>query len=150
MNAELPQSSGHPLEKTIAAYGDAWNRHDIDAILALHAEDSVFENHTSGGKGVGKDAIRQILKGVFAAFPDLRFEARRTYVRDGLITQEWTATGTLAMPFTRGGTTVNPTGKSISWHGVDVIPFVNGLVARKDVYVDSIGFLRALGFTQLE
>ena len=63
MNAELPQSSGHPLEKTIAAYGDAWNRHDIDAILALHAEDLVFENHTSGGKGVGKDAIRQILKG---------------------------------------------------------------------------------------
>jgi steroid delta-isomerase-like uncharacterized protein len=118
--------------------------------LALHAEDSVFENHTSGGKGVGKDAIRQILKGVFAAFPDLRFEARRTYVRDGLITQEWTATGTLATPFTRGDTTVNPTGKSISWHGVDVIPFVNGLVARKDVYVDSIGFLRALGFTQLD
>jgi len=150
VNAELPESSGHPLEKIIAAYGDAWNRHDIEAILAMHTEDSVFENHTSGGKGVGKDAIRQILKGVFAAFPDLRFEARRTYVRDGLITQEWTATGTLATPFTRGGTTVNPTGKSISWHGVDVIPFVNGLVARKDVYVDSIGFLRALGFTQLE
>ena len=141
MNAKLPENSGHPLEKIIATYGDAWNRHDIDAILALHAEDSVFENHTSGGKGVGKDAIRQILKGVFAAFPDLRFEARRTYVRDGLITQEWTATGTLATPFTRGDTTVNPTGKSISWHGVDVIPFVNGLVARKDVYVDSLGHL---------
>ena len=71
-------------------------------------------------------------------------------MRDGLITQEWTATGTLAAPFTRGEKTVNPTGKSISWHGVDVIPFVNGLVVRKDVYVDSIGFLRALGFTQLE
>jgi predicted ester cyclase len=47
----------------------------------MHPDDSVFENHTSGGRGVGKDAIRQILKGVFATFPDLRFEARRTFVR---------------------------------------------------------------------
>jgi steroid delta-isomerase-like uncharacterized protein len=149
VNGDLPESSGHPLAKVIAAYGDAWNRHDIEAILAMHTEDSVFENHTSGGKGVGKDAIRQILKGVFAAFPDLRFVARRTYVRDGLVTQEWTATGTLATPFTRGGTTVHPTGKSICWDGVDVIPFVDGLVARKDVYSDGVTLLRQLGLTSI-
>ncbi len=134
----------------IAAYGEAWNRHDVEAILAMHTEDSVFENHTSGGKGVGKAAIREILKGVFATFPDIRFDARRTYVRDGLVTQEWTATGTLAVPFRRGGTTVQPTGKKVSWNGVDVIPFEGTLVARKDVYVDSMGFLKALGFTRVE
>lgn len=140
-------SAEHPLEKVIAAYGEAWNRHDIEAILAMHTEDSVFENHTSGGRGVGKAAIREILKGVFTTFPDIRFDARRTYVRDGLVTQEWTATGTLAVPITRGATTVQPTGRKVSWNGVDVIPFRGELVARKDVYVDSMGFLRALGFT---
>ena len=62
----------HPLEKVIAAYGDAWNGHDVERIIAMHTEDSVFENHTSGGKGIGKDAVREILKGVFAAFPDIR------------------------------------------------------------------------------
>ncbi len=138
------------LEPVIAAYGEAWNRQDVEAILAMHTEDSVFENHTSGGVGVGKAAIREILKGVFAAFPDIRFDARRTYVRDGVVTQEWTATGTLAIPFTKGNTTVQPTGKKVSWNGVDVIPFTGNLVARKDVYVDSVGFLRALGFTQLD
>jgi steroid delta-isomerase-like uncharacterized protein len=139
----------HPLEAVIAAYGQAWNRHDVDAILAMHTEDSVFENHTSGGKAVGKAAIREILKGVFAAFPDIRFEARRTYVRDGLVTQEWTATGTLAVPYTRGSITVQPTGQKVSWNGVDVIPFSGILIARKDVYVDSMGFLKALGFTSV-
>ena len=139
----------HPLEKAIAAYGEAWNRHDVEAILAMHTEDSVFENHTSGGRGVGKDAIREILRGVFAAFPDIRFDARRTYVRDGVVTQEWTATGTLAVPYTRGATTVQPTGRKVSWNGVDVIPFAGERVARKDVYVDSLGFLRALGFTEV-
>lgn len=139
----------HPLEKVVAAYGEAWNNHDIAAILALHAEDSVFENHTSGGKAVGKDAIRGILTSVFSTFPDIRFEARRTYVRDGVVIQEWTATGTLAVPYTRGSDTVHPTGKKISWNGVDVMPFVGTLVARKDVYVDSMSFLRALGFSRV-
>ncbi|QKS29942.1 ester cyclase [Accumulibacter sp.] len=139
----------HPLEETIAAYEAAWNSHDVEAILAMHTEDSVFENHTSGGRGVGKSAIREIVKGVFAAFPDIHFHARRTYVRDDFVTQEWTATGTLAIPYTRGSITVQPTGKKVSWNGVDVIPFIGGLVARKDVYVDSIGLLRALGFTQI-
>ena len=138
------------LEKVIAAYGDAWNSHNVEAILAMHTEDSVFENHTSGGVGVGKVAIREILKGVFAAFPDIRFDARRTYVQDGMVTQEWTATGTLAIPYTKGTTTVQPTGKKVSWNGVDVIPFAGHLVARKDVYVDSVGFLRAIGFKQLD
>lgn len=142
--------SEHPLEKVIAAYGDAWNSHDVEAILALHTEDSVFENHTSGGKAVGKSAIREVLNGVFAAFPDIRFDARRTYVRDGVVTQEWTASGTLAIPFTKGASTVQPTGRKVSWHGVDVIPFQGSLVARKDVYVDSMSFLKALGFKQVE
>jgi steroid delta-isomerase-like uncharacterized protein len=142
-------SNEHPLEKVIAAYGEAWNNHNIEAILAMHTEDSVFENHTSGGRGVGKDAIREILKGVFSVFPDIRFDARRTYVRDGLVTQEWTATGTLAIPYTRGSATVQPTGKKVSWNGVDVIPFVGSLVARKDVYVDSMSFLKALGFANV-
>ena len=140
----------HPLERIIAAYGEAWNSHNVEGILAMHTEDSVFENHTSGGKGVGKNAIREILKGIFAAFPDIRFDARRTYVRDGVVTQEWTATGTLAIPYTKGTTTVQPTGNKVSWNGVDVIPFAGELIARKDVYVDSMGFLRALGFKHVD
>lgn len=140
----------HALENVIAAYGKAWNDHDIEAILALHTEDSVFENHTSGGKAIGREAIREILIGVFATFPDIRFDARRTYVRDGVVTQEWTASGTLAIPFTKGSATVQPTGRKVSWNGVDVIPFVGNRVARKDVYVDSMSFLKALGFTRVE
>lgn len=139
----------HPLEKVIAAYGQAWNDHDVDAILAMHTEDSVFENHTSGGKAIGKAAIREILKGVFATFPDIRFDARRTYVRDGVVTQEWTASGTLAVPFTKDGATVQPTGRKVRWNGVDVIPFAGDKITRKDVYVDSMSFLKALGFKEV-
>jgi steroid delta-isomerase-like uncharacterized protein len=133
------------LEAVIARYNDAWNRHDVESILAMHTEDSVFENHTSGGKGVGKAAIRPILEGVFATFPDLRFDGRRLYVREDLVVQEWTATATFAKPITRAGKTYPPSGKKISWIGMDVIPMKGGLVARKDVYADSISYLRQIG-----
>jgi steroid delta-isomerase-like uncharacterized protein len=133
------------LEGVIARYNDAWNRHDVDAILSLHTDDSVFENHTSGGKGVGKAEIRKIVEGVFGTFPDLRFEGRRLYVREDLVVQEWTATATFRNAITRGGRTYAPTGKPIRWIGMDVLPMRGGLVLRKDVYADSMSFLRQIG-----
>ncbi|HEY3498906.1 MAG TPA: nuclear transport factor 2 family protein, partial [Polyangiaceae bacterium] len=129
-----------PLEVTADRYGDAWNRHDVDAILALHTDDAVFENHTSGGIAVGKVEIRRLLEGVFATFPDLRFTKRRAYFGEEVAVLEWTATATHARPIARGARTFPPTGKTLAWNGMDVLPFRDGLIARKDVYADSISF----------
>jgi len=138
-------TSKHPLYNVIAKYNDAWNRHDVDAVVAMHTEDSVFCNHTSGGEAVGPNAIRDIVKGVFATFPDITFESRRLYVRDGLVVQEWTATATHQNPVGYSGGMLAPTGKKISWNGMDIIPIRGGKVSRKDVYADSMSFLRQLG-----
>jgi hypothetical protein len=45
----------------------------------------------------------------------------------------------------RGDLTAEPTGKTIEWRGIDVIPFEGGLVKRKDVYSDSVSILRQVG-----
>ena len=66
-------------------------------------------------------------------------------MRDGLVVQEWTATATHANEMRRGDLVAEPTGKTISWDGLDVIPFEDGLVKRKDVYSDSVSILRQLG-----
>lgn len=126
-------------------YSAAWNRRDVDAILAFHTEDSVFENHTSGGKAVGKAELRQLLEDVFATFPDLRFAARRVYFGEGVAVLEWTAHATHTQPVKRGARIFPPTGKQLSWDGMDVLPFRGQLIARKDVYADSISFLEQLG-----
>lgn len=115
----------HPLFDVIAAYNDAWNRHDVNAIVAMHSEDSVFCNHTSGGEAYGHDAIRQIIVKVFETFPDIHFQIRRHYIRDDLIVQEWTATATHRMPITYNDMTLLPTGKHIKWDGVDILPVRN-------------------------
>ncbi|HEX2436643.1 MAG TPA: nuclear transport factor 2 family protein, partial [Solirubrobacterales bacterium] len=132
------------LEQAIARYNDAWNAHDLDAIMAMHAPDMVFENHTAGESAQG-DAVREHIGSIFETWPDIRFEGRRTYARDGLVVQEWTATATHSNSMRRGDLEAEPTGNRVEWRGVDVIPFEDGLVKRKDVYSDSVSILRQVG-----
>jgi steroid delta-isomerase-like uncharacterized protein len=133
------------IEATIDRYSNAWNRHDVNTILAMHTEDSVFENHSSGGLAVGKVEIRKLIEGIFATLPDLRFATRRAYFGEGVAVIEWTARATHTNPIARGARIFPPTGNPLSWDGIDVIPVRDGLIARKDVYVDSLSLLAQLG-----
>ena len=138
------KDSPESLEEAIGRYNDAWNAHDLDAIMAMHAPDMVFHNHTAGESAEGEE-VRGHIGSIFETWPDIRFDGRRTYARESLIVQEWTATATHANRMTRGDLVAEPTGKTITWDGLDVIPFEDGLVKRKDVYSDSVSILRQLG-----
>ena len=138
------KDSAAALEQAIARYNDAWNAQDLDAIMALHASDMVFENHTAGELAEG-EAVRDHIGSIFSSWPDLAFSTRRLYARDGLIVQEWTASATHTNTMRRGDDVAEPTGKRIEWIGMDVIPFEDGLVKRKDVYSDSVSILRQVG-----
>ncbi|MFL5824352.1 MAG: ester cyclase [Solirubrobacteraceae bacterium] len=132
------------LHETIAAYNEAWNDHDIDRIASMHAADMVFENHTAGERAEGQEALEHISR-IFEAWPDIAFRTRRLYVRDDLVVQEWTATATHVKPLSRGDIVAEPSGQEIEWDGMDVIPFEDGKVKRKDVYSDSVSILRQVG-----
>ncbi len=132
------------LEETIARYNQAWNDHDLDAIMSMHSPDMVFENHTAGESATGEEA-RGHIGSIFETWPDIKFETRRLYARDGVVTQEWTATATHSNTMKRGDLLAEPTGKTIEWKGIDVIPFEDGKVKRKDVYSDSVSILRQVG-----
>jgi steroid delta-isomerase-like uncharacterized protein len=110
----------------------------------MHAPDMVFENHTAGERAEGDEALRHIA-GIFESWPDIAFETRRMYVREDLVVQEWTATATHVKPLRRGDLVAEPSGKRVVWKGMDVIPFEDGKVKRKDVYSDSVSILRQVG-----
>lgn len=132
------------LREMIERYNEAWNAHDVDAIVAMHAPDMVFENHTAGECAEGPD-VRDHIAHIFEAWPDIRFETRRLYVRDDLVVQEWTATATHTSALRRGELLAAPSGRRVEWKGMDVIPCEAGLVKRKDVYSDSVSILRQVG-----
>ena len=124
--AILALVSGKDTEelRTIERYNQAWNDHDVDAIVALHAPGMVFENHTAGERAEG-EAVREHIARIFESWPDLAFSGRRLYAGEGFVVNEWTATAT------------DPTGRRLEWDGVDLFPFRDGLIARKDVYSTS-------------
>jgi steroid delta-isomerase-like uncharacterized protein len=132
------------LAEAVERYNNAWNAHDLDAIMAMHAPDMVFENHTAGESATGEEA-RTHIGSIFETWPDIAFTTRRLYVREGLVVQEWTAAATHANTMRRGDLIAEPTGRRVEWDGLDVIPFENGLVKRKDVYSDSVSILRQVG-----
>jgi steroid delta-isomerase-like uncharacterized protein len=136
--------SEETLKATIDRYNAAWNAHDLDAIMAMHAPDMVFENHTAGESAQGEEA-RGHIGSIFETWPDIEFSTRRLYVHPGLVVQEWTATATHANTMRRGDLVAEPTGNTVTWDGLDVIPFEDGLVKRKDVYSDSVSILRQVG-----
>jgi ketosteroid isomerase-like protein len=119
-----PKDSASELEQVVARYNDAWNAHDVEAILAFHAPGMVFENHTAGERAEGDEVGPHIAR-IFERAPDLAFRGRRLYARDGLVVSEWTATATRS------------DGSRVEWDGIDVFPFENGLIVRKDVYSSS-------------
>jgi ketosteroid isomerase-like protein len=112
------------IARTIERYDAAWNAHDVDAIVAFHAPDMVFANHTAGEQVEG-EAVRGHIARIFENWPDLTFRGRRLYVRDDLVVSEWTATAT------------SKDGRRLEWDGVDIFPLRDGLILRKDVYSSS-------------
>jgi ketosteroid isomerase-like protein len=118
------RDSAAELERTIERYNDAWNAHDVETIVSLHAPGMVFENHTAGERVEG-EAVGPHIARIFENWPDLSFRGRRLYARDGVVVSEWTATAT------------DGQGRQLEWDGVDLFPFENGLILRKDVYSSS-------------
>jgi steroid delta-isomerase-like uncharacterized protein len=139
-----PADSEAALREAIDRYNEAWNAHDLGAIMTMHAPDMVFENHTAGESASGEE-VRAHIGAIFETWPDIEFTTRRLYLREGLVVQEWTAAATHAQTMRRGDLVAEPTGRRIEWDGLDVIPFEDGLVKRKDVYSDSVSILRQVG-----
>jgi steroid delta-isomerase-like uncharacterized protein len=138
------KDSTEALREVIDRYNAAWNAQDLDAIMAMHAPDMIFENHTAGESAQGEE-VRAHIGAIFATWPDLEFTTRRLYVREGLVVQEWTAAATHTQTMRRGDLVAEPTGRRVEWEGIDSIPFEGGLVKRKDVYSDSVSILRQVG-----
>ena len=127
-------------------YGQAWNSQDLDAIVALHTEDSVFHLHVPGSAPVeGRDAIRQAFAAFIAQLPDIDFAQRSLLAGDDHWVLESTMTGTVAQPLELDGEQLEAPGSRIEVDFVDVITVRDGKVARKESYLDAVTFQRQMG-----
>jgi steroid delta-isomerase-like uncharacterized protein len=72
----------------------AWNRRDIDAIVAHVADDVICRDVALEMPLLGRAALREGVEEYIAAFPDLHIEITSSTVEGPRLAQEWTSTGT--------------------------------------------------------
>ena len=73
----MRSSEQGPTVALLSSFAEAWNRHDIDAIMALMTEDCVFEASAGpdvcGARYVGNQDVRAAFIEVWATFPDAQW-----------------------------------------------------------------------------
>jgi ketosteroid isomerase-like protein len=105
---------------------DGFNRHDLDTIMSLFAEDCVFESPRGpdpwGRRFVGKEEVAEGLGARFKGIPDVHYGDESHFVSGDRGASEWTLTGT----------TVE--GERLEVRGCDLWTFRGDEVVRKDSF----------------
>ncbi len=105
-------------------FNDAFNRHDVDAVMAAMTTDCVFEDTSppEGNRHEGAAAVREAWAAFFAASPTAHFDDEDVVVAGDRCVVRWRYTWT----DDDGGGSVR---------GVDILRVRDGLVAEKFSYV---------------
>lgn len=123
-------------------YRDAWNSHEVDAVVEFFTDDGVYEDATIGRVNRGKAEIRAFVEETFAAFPDFRVEdaGPATIDPSGRFANEWTMSGTH-----EGDTAIPATHQSFSLRGASVGEFEDDKIKRNSDYWNMAEFLVQVG-----
>lgn len=114
------------MEKLLQAFADAWNRHDLNALMSMMTTDCVFE--ASGGNAVdgeryeGQEAVRAAYAAVFEQYPDAHWGCARHFVTGDRGVSEWIFTGT------------RTDGKRVEVTGCDLFTFRDGRITVKNSF----------------
>jgi ketosteroid isomerase-like protein len=111
---------------TLAAFSDAWNRHDLDALMGFMSDDCVFQSaggpDACGTRFVGPEAVRKGFAAAWATLPDAHWRNGKHFVDGDFGVSQWTFTGTAA------------DGSRVETDGVDVFAFRNGKIILKNAF----------------
>ena len=110
-------------------YFAAWADRDPDAIVNLHTDDTRFWTHLRAEPIVGRDAVRATFAVLFDSFPEFSFETYRVLYGEDHWVLDWALIS-----------------GDIRFDCLDVVNVSpDGLVARKDTFVDGVQLQAAVG-----
>ena len=120
-------SSNHSVTvEILKEFLEAFNRHDLDAIMEFFADDcSLYMPRGPkpwGQRIVGKSNVREGLASRFTGLPDVHYGDDSHWACDNMGVSKWTLTGTTT------------SGIRVEVQGVDLLEFREGKVVQKDSY----------------
>ena len=122
----MAQTNKKVDENFLQSFADAFNAHDLNAIMLHMTEDCVFEASAgpdaNGEKFSGQEQVRKAFEMVFRTYPDAHWGKAKHFISGNRGFSEWVFTGTKA-----DGTKVEVT-------GCDLFTFRDGKIAIKNSY----------------
>ena len=119
-------ASAEAATPPLGALLDAFNAHDLDAIMAFFTEDCVFDTPRGPAPGghrlVGKEEVRKGFQARLDGIPDIEYGDARHWACGDRGVSEWTIRGT------------QTTGEPIEVRGCDLLEFTDGKISRKDAF----------------
>ena len=111
--------------EAVDRFNEAFNRHDVDAVMAAMTDDCVFENTSppNGQRYEGQDQVREAWVEFFAASPTAHFDGEDVIATGDRCIVQWRYTWT------------TDDGSTSALRGVDVLRVRDGKVAEKFAYV---------------
>ena len=122
----MVQTNKKVTEEFLQSFADAFNAHNINAIMSHMTDDCLFEASagpdSDGEKFAGQEQVRKAFEDVFAMFPDAHWGNPRHFILGNRGFSEWIFTGTKL-----DGTRIEVT-------GVDLFTFKDGKILIKNSY----------------
>lgn len=112
--------------RTVLAFNDAFNRHDVEGMMALMSDDCRFENTEPAPDGSvyeGKEAVTQFWQDFFRQSPEAHIEIEEIYGPGKRCFMRWRYEW------------VDADGRAGHVRGVDIFRVQDGLIREKLSYV---------------
>lgn len=121
----MPTTDNHTFD-LLEGFAQAFNRHELGALMRLMTEDCVFEASAGpdveGQRHTGRAAVAAAFAEVFATYPDARWNDPRHFWAGDRAVTEWTFTGTRA------------DGTRVEVKGCDLFTLRDGRIAVKNSF----------------
>lgn len=113
-------------------YAQTFRTREPDLIVELHTIDTVFWQRTDQAPAVGRKAVRDAFRALFAHWPELGFDVRRVLTGKDFWILDWTLTST-------------SNGRTVGFDCLDVVCVnADGLVTSKHTFVDLVQARKAI------
>jgi steroid delta-isomerase-like uncharacterized protein len=120
---------------------DAWNTRTDEIILPFYSHDYVGEDITAARIREGCEGLKEWIKSVFGAFPNLQCTLVDQVETDNRLVLHWLAKGNHQGPLMK----IPATGKNVFIHGMSFISLENGKIKHGQIMWDLAGVLRQIG-----
>jgi predicted ester cyclase len=135
------------LLSALDGYKQAWNRHDVNALMGYFGSTGTLSSPGAGPDPVSGAALERWLRAFFTGIPDFRVEVVSLDVlNEHRVVDQWVISGTWTQPFPSGPLQgAKPTGKPFRVPGAGFYDWQNGRLVKAVNYLDNMAFLTQIG-----